>query len=133
MGKKYPPALGLLQATMDSVGGPPIPQDELLVLLSCHGDTPGTCPVSRYWHEDKTRSAAEHEVGGYSLYVYRVKTTGRKDMSALLNVRLTLFLFQVALLKFHLYPHPRPRLLKGHLPGVPLAMSLQHSFQNPLK
>lgn len=118
---------------MASVGGPPISQDELLVLISCQGNAPGTCPVSRCWHEDKTRSGAEHGVGGYSLYVQRVKMTGRKHMSALLNVSITLILFQVALLKFHLCPHPRPRLLKGHLPVVPLATSRQHSFKNPPK
>lgn len=118
---------------MASVDGPLISQDEFLVILSCYGVTLGICPVSRCWLEDEARSGAEHEVGGYSLYVHRVKVTGRKHMPELLNVSITLILFQVALLKFHLYPHPHPRLLKGHLPVVPLATSLQHSFQNPLK
>lgn len=44
---------------------PPISQDDLLVIFSCHGVSPGTYPVSGWWHKDKTRSGAKHDVGGY--------------------------------------------------------------------
>lgn len=56
-------------ARVDVPALPPVSQDDLLVIFSCHGDIPGTFSVSRWWHGGQSRSWAEHILGGESICV----------------------------------------------------------------